>query len=108
LCFQESFEQQMGRLQEEADSHRHKQEEMANVLGAERNAMESRMLEQQRETSQREAELTGELSAAKARVDELKDDIVRAERLYQTQRQVTTRAICGCLVIYRPFLRDCV
>lgn len=84
---QESFEHQMARLQEEADSHRHKQEEMANVLGAERNAMESRMLEQQRENSQREAELSAELTAAKARVDELKDDIVRAERLYQSQRQ---------------------
>lgn len=84
---QESFEQQMTRLQEQTDAHRAKQEEMENVLGAERNAMESRLLEKEREHSQREAELGAELMAAKARIEELKDDIVRAERMYQSQRQ---------------------
>ena len=84
---QESFEQQMARLQDEADAHRVKQEEMANVLGAERNAMNARLLEKEREHSQHEAEMSAELSAAKARVEELKEDIVRAERMYQSQRQ---------------------
>ena len=84
---QDSYQQQMGRLQEEADVHRQKQEEMENILGAERNSMQARLLEQQREAAQREAELQQELSAAKSKVEQLKEELVQQERMFQVQRQ---------------------
>ena len=39
-------------MQEESASSRNKREEMENALAAERNAMNARMLEQQRDSSQ--------------------------------------------------------
>lgn len=48
----ESSDQALLRMQEESASSRNKREEMENALAAERNAMNARMLEQQRDSSQ--------------------------------------------------------